>query len=100
MSGRSAFRTLVEDFGWIHTGIGLAGNLLFLIGSVAFLPGLGAVPGTEVEWKTVGVWLFIAGAASMSVGSVGALALRIYEAREDKARDGADERRRPAAGRG
>jgi hypothetical protein len=52
----------VRDYEWIHTGIGLVGNLLFLIGSVFFL------------WETtkaVGVWLFIFGAGFMLLGSIG-----------------------------
>jgi hypothetical protein len=78
-------KTLVQDFGWIHTGIGLAGNILFFVGSVAFLPRLGKVhvPGAGlVEWQTVGVWLFIFGAAFMAIGSLGALLVKIYEAME------------------
>ena len=78
-------KTLVQDFGWIHTGIGLTGNILFLAGSVAFLPRLDRVHvpwAGLVEWQTVGVWLFIVGAAFMAVGSLGALLVRIYEAIE------------------
>jgi hypothetical protein len=89
----------VQDFGWIHTGIGLSGNMLFLVGSIAFLPRLGKVhlPGAGlVEWQTVGVWLFIFGAAFMAVGSLGALLVQVYEARErtKKARERGDTRSR------
>jgi multisubunit Na+/H+ antiporter MnhG subunit len=77
-------KTLVQDFGWIHTGVGLTGNVLFFVGSIAFLPRLGKVRlpwGAETEWQTVGVWLFIFGAFFMMVGSMGALLVKIYEAR-------------------
>ncbi|MEL7687038.1 YrhK family protein [Citromicrobium bathyomarinum] len=57
-------RLIVEDYGWIHRGIGLFGNLAFLVGSVLFLPAFEA-------WKTIGVWLFIVGAAAMFVGALG-----------------------------
>lgn len=56
------FRLLVQDYRWIHTGIGLFGNGAFLVGSVFFL------------WdslKLAGIWLFIIGAAGMFVGSIG-----------------------------
>ena len=44
----NAIRTLVQDYGWIHTGIGLAGNTLFFLGSIAFLP-------TFKRWEEVGM---------------------------------------------
>jgi len=82
----SAIRTLVQEFGWVHTGIGLSGNISFFAGSVMFLPGLGKVAlpwaAEPVEWQTVGVWLFIIGAAAMAVGSLGSLLVKIYDARE------------------
>lgn len=79
----SAIRTLVQDFGWIHTGIGVFGNTTFLAGSIMFLPGLGKWQAVDMEWQTVGVWLFIVGAFFMLVGAVGNLLVKIYEARED-----------------
>lgn len=33
-----ALKTLVQEFGWIHSGIGLFGNVTFLAGSALFLP--------------------------------------------------------------
>ena len=57
-------RLIVEDYGWIHRGIGLFGNLAFLVGSVLFLP-------SYEQWKTTGVWLFMIGAAAMFVGALG-----------------------------
>lgn len=75
-------RTLVQDFGWIHTGIGVFGNTAFFAGSIMFLPQLGKWQAIGMEWKTLGVWLFIAGAFFMLVGAAGNLLVRIYEARE------------------
>ena len=63
-------RTLVADFGWIHRGIGVTGNLLFVIGSVLFLPHFDAE-------QTIGVWMFIAGSALMFVGALGDFILRL-----------------------
>lgn len=67
-------KTLVQEFGWIHTGVGLFGNATFVTGSVFFLPAF-------EPWKTLGVWLFIAGATFMFVGSLGDLMVKVYEAR-------------------
>lgn len=66
-------RTLVKDYGWIHLGIGMLGNLCFFIGSVFFLwEGL----------KPAGVWLFIIGSGGMLIGSAGGWAVSVYKARE------------------
>ena len=78
----SAIKTLVQDFGWIHTGIGVFGNTSFFAGSILFLPGLGTWQAVDMEWQTVGVWLFIFGAFFMLVGAVGDLLVSIHEARE------------------
>ncbi len=64
--------TIVQDYRWIHLSIGLIGNLLFVVGSVLFLPRFDA-------WQTAGVWLFIIGSALMMVGSLGNLLISIYE---------------------
>ena len=64
-------RTLVQDYEWIHTSVGLLGNLLFVIGSVLFLPSFDA-------WQTAGVWLFIAGSFLMFIGALGDLAVKLY----------------------
>ncbi|WP_338467482.1 YrhK family protein [Novosphingobium sp. ZN18A2] len=65
-------RALVQDYGWIHRGLGLVGNLTFVIGSVLFLPSYSA-------WQVVAVWLFITGSALMFVGAAGEFAVRLYE---------------------
>lgn len=81
-------KTLVQDYGWIHLGLGLTGNVLFVAGSVMFLPGLGKVMlpflHRAMEWKTLGVWFFIVGASLMMVGSLGSLLVSIYDARKSE----------------
>ncbi|GAM07093.1 MULTISPECIES: YrhK family protein [Novosphingobium] len=59
-------RTLVHDFRWFHIAVGLVGNLLFVVGSVLFLPAMAA-------WQTAGVWMFIAGSGLMFLGALGEL---------------------------
>jgi multisubunit Na+/H+ antiporter MnhG subunit len=80
-------KTLVQEYGWVHLGLGLLGNILFLSGSVAFLPRLEEVMlpwKTEpLEWQTVGVWLFIFGAAFMLIGSLGNLLVSLFSRGED-----------------
>jgi len=52
----------------VHSGLGLFGNALFVIGSVMFF------------WesvKTLGIWLFVFGSLGMLLGSVGELLARI-----------------------
>ncbi len=78
----SAIRTLVQDYGWIHTGIGLIGNTTFFTGSLAFLPQLKTWEAVGMKWQTVGVWLFIVGAFFMLIGTLGNLLVKVFEAQE------------------
>lgn len=66
-------KTLVEDYGWVHLSLGLAGNCAFFIGSLLFLPAL-------ERFKTLGVWLFIVGAGLMLVGALGRLLVELWKA--------------------
>ncbi len=66
----------LRDFPWIHLGVGLAGNLLFVIGSVLFFFD---------RLQTAGIWLFVIGSAGMLVGSVGEVLVRV-----EKRRTGSD----------
>ncbi|NCP19758.1 MAG: hypothetical protein GW855_11440 [Erythrobacter sp.] len=73
MSG--TLRLIVKDYGWIHTSIGLIGNVLFVIGSVLFLPSFSSL-------QTLGVWLFIVGSFLMMIGAAGQLGVKIVERRD------------------
>lgn len=77
-----AIGTLVQDYAWIHTGIGLIGNAAFLAGSIAFLPSFGTWEAIGMEWRTVGVWLFILGAFLMLIGAIGNLLVKVLEKQE------------------
>lgn len=64
--------TALRDFPWVHLGLGLVGNTLFVIGSVMFF------------WssvKTLAIWLFVFGSLGMFLGSVGELLVRIEKRR-------------------
>lgn len=59
---RSRVVALVEQFHWLHTSLGLIGNVSFFVGSVFFL---------FESLKTAGIWLFIVGSLGMMLGSIG-----------------------------
>ena len=75
---RDMVRLIVKDFGWIHTSLGLVGNVLFFTGSVFFLPSFSS-------YQTLGVWLFIVGSFLMLIGALGELGLKIVEGRDRRA---------------
>ncbi len=68
-------KTIVQDYGWIHTAIGAVGNFTFFVGSIFFLPAFKSM-------QTVGVWLFILGSLLMLVGAIGDFFVKVYETRE------------------
>lgn len=72
---KSILKTIVQDYGWIHTSIGAIGNFIFFIGSIFFLPNFSSM-------LVVGVWLFITGSLLMMFGAIGDLFVRIYDAEE------------------
>ncbi len=76
---KSPLKTLVQDYGWIHTAIGAVGNFIFFIGSIFFLPSFKSM-------LVLGVWLFITGSLLMMMGAIGEFVVKIYEAEERKAR--------------
>lgn len=79
-------RVLVQEYRWVHLTLGLIGNITFLLGSVLFLPAFEA-------YRTLGTWLFIAGAFLMLVGSLGRAAVDLWEQQARRR-----ERRRRAPG--
>jgi len=64
--------TALAEFPWVHLGLGLAGNTLFVIGSVMFF--------WEIV-KTLAIWLFVFGSLGMLLGSVGEVLVRIEKRR-------------------
>lgn len=57
-------RTFIRDYPYIHLGLGLIGNTLFVIGSILFFK-------IFADWYTVAVWCFVIGSALMLVGAAG-----------------------------
>jgi hypothetical protein len=62
---------LIQRYRAIHTGIGILGNALFLVGSLVFLLGP----------TTPAIWLFVAGSTGMLIGSVGSALVQLHERR-------------------
>lgn len=69
---RRGLGAVLSDFPWVHLGLGLFGNTLFVVGSVLFF---------WESTKTLGVWLFVFGSSGMLLGSVGELLVRIEKKR-------------------
>jgi hypothetical protein len=57
-------KIFVKDYPYIHLGLGLAGNMLFVAGSILFLQRFSS-------WHHVAVLIFIVGSFGMLLGSVG-----------------------------
>ena len=57
-----SLRALARNFSWVHLGLGLFGNVTFVVGSVLFL---------WESTKLAGTVLFIVGSTGMLIGSVG-----------------------------
>ena len=68
-------RTLVQDYEHVHTAIGIAGNLLFVAGSVLFYKAFD-------QYYTLAVSLFVVGSVFMLVGAVGSGLRRMLERRD------------------
>jgi hypothetical protein len=61
---KRAIQEFITEYQWIHTSLGIIGNLAFFVGSIFFL------------WDStqlMGTWLFIIGSAGMLLGSLGAM---------------------------
>jgi len=76
---KSLVKTVVQDYGWIHTAVGAIGNFTFFVGSIFFLPSFDGL-------LTAGVWLFISGSLLMLVGAIGDFLMKIYDTQERRAR--------------
>ncbi len=70
-------RTIVNDYEYIHLMLGLAGNLLFVAGSVMFYKAF-------EQYYTTAVSLFVVGSALMFLGSLGSALRRLYKHQEHK----------------
>jgi uncharacterized membrane protein YhfC len=75
---KKLLQACVRDYAWIHTSIGLAGNLCFVIGSVLFMQ----------EKQDLGIRFFIIGSAGMLIGSLGNAIVMYVERQWRKAEDG------------
>jgi len=65
----SWLENFVDGYSWIHTSIGLIGNIYFVIGSVMFM---------SPAWKQTAVWFFLTGSSGMLIGTLGnALAMEL-----------------------
>jgi hypothetical protein len=67
----NAIKTIVRDYGWVHLGIGLVGNVLFLCGSILFLPAFQSL-------RPIPIYVFISGSGLMLVGALGRLLVEIW----------------------
>ncbi|MGH3662945.1 MAG: YrhK family protein [Micromonosporaceae bacterium] len=67
---RSRARAFLADYPWVHLGIGIFGNVTFVVGSFLFL---------RESLQQAGVWLFIFGSGGMLLGSVGDLLARLEQ---------------------
>ena len=56
--------TLALEYRRLHLGIGIFGNLCFVLGSVLFFKRFDA-------WETFAVWLFVVGSTGMLISAVG-----------------------------
>lgn len=74
MAAQDFLKKLVRDYSWIHLSLGVLGNVAFVVGSLAFLPWL-------ADYKTTGVWLFIAGSSLMLIGALGQLLVSVWKDR-------------------
>lgn len=55
------FTTFVRDYEWIHIGIGILGNGLFVLGSLLFL----------ADVRSAAIAVYIGASIGMLIGSVG-----------------------------
>jgi hypothetical protein len=66
-------RRLVTDYEYIHTGLGICGNVLFVVGSVLFFE-------TFSQYHRLAVWCFVIGSTLMLIGAVGSALEKLWQA--------------------
>lgn len=66
---------IVREYRHWHLGVAVTGSVLFLLGSILFLP-------VFETYLVLAVWMFVVGSALMLVGALGELAKATYEKRE------------------
>lgn len=71
----------MTDFEYIHTGLGICGNVAFVVGSVLFFQRF-------EQWHTLAVWLFVVGSTLMLIGALGSALKNWYEAEHRSSPDG------------
>lgn len=71
MGVKATLKPIVNKYGWIHLSLGLIGNIMFLCGSLLFLPML-------EEYKSTRIALFIGGSFLMLIGSTGRLLVDLW----------------------
>jgi hypothetical protein len=76
-------RTLVGEYGHIHTIVGITGNVLFVVGSVLFFKEFD-------RFYTFGVWMFVLGSFCMLIGTLDTALGRLYERGEEKSATNSD----------
>ncbi len=74
--GTAIIRRLVTEFEYIHTALGIGGNVLFVVGSILFFERFS-------EYHTLAVWCFVVGSALMLVGAVGSGLKNLWQAEHE-----------------
>lgn len=74
---RRLIEICVRDYAWIHTIIGLLGNVAFVTGSVLFL----------MQQQQQGILFFIAGSLGMLIGNLGNAVVMMIERRWRRERE-------------
>ncbi|MHA6717849.1 YrhK family protein [Sphingomonas sp. RS6] len=68
------FRQFIRKYQYIHLGLGLIGNTLFVVGSILFFERFSA-------WHHLAIWLFVFGSCGMWIGSFGKAIVELERAR-------------------
>ena len=63
----------MTDYEYIHTTLGICGNVAFVAGSILFFERF-------APWHTLAVWLFVVGSSLMLVGALGSGLKKLWQA--------------------